>query len=132
VKVLLPVVACLFALVGPHATAADDLKAGWSEAELSAFASGCVMAIMIPAKKDFEARAAQAGKPAAFPEEALRKSVEPMCSCLGRRIAESWSFAEFSKNSQALAERFVTEAMTGGRCKPEGLLGDVLEKAQAK
>ena len=38
-----------------------SLKAGWSEPQISAFVGGCVAAIMIPAKRDFEARAAQRG-----------------------------------------------------------------------
>lgn len=116
------------------ATTGTSLKAGWSEPKISAFVGGCVAAVMIPAKRDYEARDAQPGHHTGieFPEAELRKSIEPMCTCLARRIAETWAFDEYIRNTGALAQPLVMEALSGGRCKPEGIVGELLAHAKKK
>jgi hypothetical protein len=119
----------------PDAAAATgtNLKTGWSQPQISEFVGGCVAAIMIPAKRTYEARDAQAGHTGKeFPEAEVRKSIEPMCTCVARRIAETWPFDEYIRNSGALAQPLIMEALSGGRCKPEGIVGEALAHAKKK
>ena len=108
----------------------QPLKAGWSEQELSSFTAGCVLAIVSPARRDYYARAAERGNssPKPFPEEELTASVQPMCSCIGVRIARTSALQDFTANQEALSRPLVEEAMNGGQCKPGGLLGAMLEQ----
>ena len=48
---------------------------GWSAEDVKSMADGCVPNVVGPAKKDFEARAKQAGKAEEFPEAELTASV---------------------------------------------------------
>jgi hypothetical protein len=118
----------------PDAAAAGaNLKAGWSEPRIAAFVGGCVTAIMIPAKRTYEARDAQAGHTGKeFPEAEVRSSIEPMCTCLALRIAQTWSFDEYISSSGTLMQPLITEALSGGRCKPEGIVGEALAHAKEK
>jgi hypothetical protein len=122
-------------LYGGAAAAADasqgaPLKAGWSDQELSSFTAGCVLAIVTPARRDYAARAAERGisSPKPFPEKEVTASVQPMCSCIGLRIAQSWELQEFALNHEALGKPLIEEAMKGGQCKPAGLLGAMIEQ----
>ena len=110
------------------------LKSGWSEQALSSFANGCVLAIVTPAKRDYYARASEKGNktPRPFPEPEVTASVQPMCSCIGLRIAQSSDLQELSLNMEAIAKPFIEEAMGGGQCKPDGLLGAMLEQRARK
>lgn len=110
--------------------ASVQLKDGWSEELIAEFTRGCTEGFLAPARRDYLARAAAVGdqKPKPFPEEEFRASVVPMCSCLARRFARTWTFSEFFANQGALAQPMIKEAMEGGQCKPDGILGAVLEK----
>jgi len=128
-----PALLVLLLLVGA-VRAADHsrqvpLKGGWSDQELSSFTAGCVMSIVTKARRDYYARAAQRGNssPKPFPEQELTASVQPMCSCIGLRIARSFELQEVARNP-TLSKSFVEEAIGGGQCKPGGLLGAVLEQ----
>lgn len=103
----------------------SKLKPGWTEAELKAFAAGCTEAMLVPAKRDYAAAAEKAKNPSPkpFPEEEFLESVEPMCACIARRVAEVRSLDEVQRQGLGFAQPFIKEAMSGGRCKPEGLLG---------
>lgn len=101
----------------------------WTEAEHSAFVAGCALGIIVPARRDYAAAAEKAGNknPKPFPEEELRASVEPMCGCLANRIADSgMSYLDAGNAMKPMIE----EAISGGRCKPGGLLGQMLSKYQ--
>ena len=106
------------------------LKEGWSEQQLAAFTAGCVLAIIEPAKRDYAVAATRAGNssPKPFPEAEFRDSVTPMCRCLSVRIAETWSYFNFITDSQAKSRPLIDEALRGGRCKPEGILGQLLSR----
>lgn len=129
----------LFTLLGVPAHAADKsqgmpLKSGWSDQERSSFTGGCVLAIVTPARRDYYARASERGNkaPKPFPEQDVTASVEPMCSCIGLRIAQSVDLQELSLNMEAIAKPYIEEAMSGGQCKPGGLLGAMLEQRARK
>jgi hypothetical protein len=93
---------------------------------MTVFTAGCTMSILIPAKRDYAAAAAKAGdtNPTPFPEAQFRASVEPMCRCLGGRLAEA---SPAGTPSEAQMRSVLHEAFTGGRCKPTGLLGQMLD-----
>ena len=118
--------------VGAPETA--PLKAGWSEQELTSFAAGCVLAIVTPARQDYFTRAAERGNssPKPFPEQELAASVQPMCACIGLRIAQSSDLQAFVPNHEVLSKPFIEEAMMGGKCKPGGLLGTMLDERSKK
>ena len=107
---------------------------GWTEAELKAAAEGCTEGILQPTLRDYKAAAAAHGNtsPKPFPEKEFRDSVWPMCSCIVRRAAEIMTVAEFAKGVNERSRPFIEEAMQGGRCKPEGMLGKLLESARSK
>lgn len=110
---------------------AKSLKPGWSESVLLVFTSGCTEAMVLPAKQQYVMAAAQAGNasPIPFPEEQFRASADPMCACLLRRFAETWDVSEAAANVQAM-KPMLDEAMSGGRCKPEGILGLLIARGR--
>jgi hypothetical protein len=106
-----------------------ELKQGWSKDAVASSAQGCVQVIIVPTRRDYIAAAERAGnanvKP--FPEAELRGSVEPMCGCISRRLATTYTWDQ-AYNSPQLAQPFVEDALAGGECAPEGLLGELLKK----
>jgi hypothetical protein len=117
-------------------TVADaQLQAGWSERELQSFTTGCEEAIVTPAKADFAKAAAKAGDDkAVFPERELRSSVKAMCACFARTIATTWTLRDWELNdgSGTNLAKLIEEAFAGGRCKPEGLLSEIVSRAKSK
>lgn len=115
----------------PAFVAASDsgLKLGWTKQALEEHWQGCVDGIVEPARRDYFARAAQVGNsnPRPFPEKELRASAEPMCRCISRRLAGTYPFTQITQDPQ-LAMPFVQEAISGGECAPEGILGEVLKR----
>jgi hypothetical protein len=112
-----------------------QLQAGWSEHELQLFSAGCEEAIVTPAKADFASAAAKAGDDkAVFPEKELRSSVKEMCACFARRIATAWTIRDWELNdgTGTYLAQLIEEAFAGGRCKPEGLLSEILSRAKSK
>lgn len=55
-----------------------------------------------------------------------------MCSCLSLRIAETWDYAEYMLHAQEYSQPLIQEALAGGRCKPEGILGEILESTRGE
>ena len=112
-----------------------QLQGGWSEHELQSFSAGCEEAIVTPAKADFANAAARAGDDkAVFPEKELRSSVKAMCACFARRIATTWTLRDWELNdgTGTYLAQLIEEAFAGGRCKPEGLLSEILSRAKSK
>ena len=109
-------------------TARPGLQPGWSEAELESFSAGCTAAILTPAKRDYAAAAAKANNPSPqpFPEAEFLESVEPMCACIARRVAETKPLDAIQREGTGFAQPFIEEALSGGRCRPQGLLGRML------
>lgn len=126
VAVLLAVV-CQPALAQEY-TLENEFQAGWGEEYLLAFSEGCWTEISVEAKRSYADAAKRAGndRPVPFPEEALRESIQPMCDCIGRRLVESVPVADLERQEEFLSNRFVEQALTGGRCRPGGLLGRIL------
>jgi hypothetical protein len=106
----------------------------WTEAELKTAADGCTEGILQPTLRDYKAAAAADGNknPRPFPEKEFRDSVWPMCSCIVGRAAEIMTVAEFANGMNEKISAFITEAMQGGRCKPEGMLGKMIDDAGKK
>lgn len=125
---VLATVACA-ALAQPiEPTARPRLQPGWNEAELESFSAGCTAAILIPARRDYAAAAAKANSPSPkpFPEAEFLESVEPMCACIGRRVAETRPLDAIQREGWGFAQPFIEQALSGGQCRPQGLLGRVL------
>ncbi|HEU5136862.1 MAG TPA: hypothetical protein VFU13_17070 [Steroidobacteraceae bacterium] len=110
------------------------LKEGWNEEQIETAAYSCTEGLLQPTLRDYKAAAAARGNtnPKPFPEQAFRESALPMCSCIVRRAAEIMTLAEFGNGANKKTDPLIQEAMEGGRCKPEGLLGDMIERARAK
>ena len=107
-------------------TAQADMN-GWDEMRLETMTAGCVAGIVEVVKRDFKARVSEKGHPdAVFPEVQLKPSVVKMCSCITRTASENWAFDEFTQNPSP-GQRLVTEVMSGGRCRPTGTLGKMME-----
>ena len=106
-------------------------KEGWSGSDITQMADGCVPGVIGPAKRDFAARAAKAPDATAeFPEAELTAGVKAMCLCFAKRAGATYSRADFQHDRQAILRRMNDEAMNGGACKPEGMLGEVMEKSR--
>ena len=100
-------------------------KEGWVEADITEMADGCVPGAIGPARRDFMARAA--GNPnAQFPEAELMPPLKAMCLCFARRVGSTYARADYQRDRAAILQRMNNEAMNGGACKPEGLLGEVM------
>jgi hypothetical protein len=125
---LLAVVACT-AAGAADAPAKAPLKAGWDKKQIKVFAYACTDGLMKPAARDYKAAALADGvsihKP--FPEKEFRDSAFPMCLCISQRVAETWTVAEIERRGLQYSRPMIDEALNGGRCKPEGMLGDVLK-----
>jgi len=108
-------------------------RPGWTQPELAAFTAGCVVAILAPAKTSYAARAVERGNsnPKPFPEKELVESLEPMCKCLSGRVSETWSLEEMQRLGPSSYQPLIEEAMSGGRCKPGGLLGQVMQRPRS-
>ncbi len=103
-------------------------KQGWDRKQVKVFAYACTDGLLEPAVRDYNAAALADGvtihKP--FPEQAFRDSAFPMCLCISERVAE------MGKQGLQRARPYIDEALAGGRCKPDGMLGDILKKQKAK
>jgi hypothetical protein len=112
----------------------DGMKAGWDRKQIKVYAYACTDGLLGPATRDYYAAAKKDGvvAPKQFPEQAFRDSAFPMCLCIAERVAETWTLAEMKTNSLQQAEGFVNDALQGGRCKPDGMLGDILKNRSVK
>jgi len=108
---------------------ASTLKPGWKDDDIKAFVDACADAIVKPAIQSYDDHVKASGRTDAkpFPEKELRESVVPMCDCISRRMAEKWTLQELAPGALELSKPFVEEALSGGQCKPGGLLGEMLE-----
>lgn len=113
----------------PDASPEAAMKEGWDRKQIKVFAYACTDGLLAPAVRDYGAAARKDGveNPKPFPEQGFRDSAFPMCLCIAQRVAETWSMAEVKDNALAKAQGYVNEALNGGQCKPEGLLGDILK-----
>jgi hypothetical protein len=122
------------AAMAADAPAKKPWKEGWDRKQVKVFAYACTDGLLAPAVRDYNAAALADGvtlhKP--FPEQAFRDSAFPMCLCISERVAETWSVAEMGKQGLQRARPYIDEALAGGRCKPDGMLGDILRKQKAK
>ena len=98
------------------------VKAGWDPRELDAAADACSKPILVDARKFFDAESKF------FPEAQIVPPVDRFCTCVTRRVASTWSYAEYAKNPGALQGRIAGEAVKGGPCKPDGLYAEMLRK----
>jgi hypothetical protein len=100
----------------------------WPDAQVAAFTEGCLSGIVDPARRDYT-EATRSRGPAAkpFPEEQFRASVGPMCMCFANRLAEQGKIFRAEILSSPDTRAVMDEALAGGRCKPGGLLGRMLE-----
>jgi len=127
---LLWVLSCVAAVAADKA-ASKPLKEGWDKKQIKVFAYACTDGLLTPAIRDYNAAAKADGvslhKP--FPEKEFRESAFPMCLCISQWVAESWPLAEVEKQGGLQRARpMINEALNGGRCKPDGMLGDILKK----
>lgn len=124
----LSTVACAALAQADEPAPGPKLQPGWAEVDLSAFSAGCTAAILLPAKRDYAAIAEKANNPSSkpFPESGFLESVEPMCACIARRVAEAKPLDEIQKEGLGFAQSFIEQALSGGQCKPQGLLGRML------
>jgi hypothetical protein len=98
------------------------MKAGWDAREIDAAADACSRPILADARKFFDAESKF------FPEAQIVPPVDRHCSCITRRIASTWTHAEYEKNPGAMQGRLAGEAFRGGPCKPDGLYAEMLRK----
>jgi len=131
--VLIATLACAGAVTAAE-PAPGAQKAGWTDDELNVAAYSCTEGLLQPTLRDYKAAAAARGNPLPkpFPEKEFRESAWPMCLCIVRRAAEIMTVAEFANGQNEKTDPFIKEAMQGGRCKPEGLLGQMIEDARKK
>jgi hypothetical protein len=110
--------------------AAPKMKEGWDRKQVKVFAYACTDGLLEPSVRDYNAAAKASGvpMPKPFPEQKFRDSAFPMCLCIAQRVAETWTLAEMGDNLLRHSQPMVEEALQGGRCKPDGLLGDILRK----
>jgi hypothetical protein len=99
---------------------------GWNETNSDVFIKECVVGLLEPAKKDFKMRVIDKGYPdAIFPEAKMKPSITELCTCLTQRASESLEYKEVI-NDSSLIQPLISEAMSGGRCKPTGVLGKMV------
>ncbi|MES1265564.1 MAG: hypothetical protein ABUU24_07925 [Variovorax sp.] len=108
------------------------VKEGWDRQQISDFANACTDGLMNPAVIDYNRAARAKGvtlhKP--FPKEAFRESAYPMCLCISVRVSETWTLKEIQQAGLSQAQPMINEALNGGRCKPDGMLGDIRKQKE--
>ncbi len=98
----------------------------WNNENSNAHIKGCVAGILDPAERDFLKRAIENGHPdALFPEEKIKPSTTEFCTCITKMASETFEFKQLVKDP-GLIQPLMTEALTGGRCKPTGMLGKIM------
>ena len=120
-------------LAGPAGGAGkvqSPYKEGWSASDISSMADACVPGAIGPAKRDFQARAKAESSGQEFPEAELTAGVKSMCGCFAKRVGATYARADFQANRQAILQKMNEEAMAGGPCKPEGALGEAMQKSR--
>jgi len=121
------------AAIGADTPAKNAVKEGWDRKQINEFANACSDSLLNQAVVDYNKAARADGvtlhKP--FPKEAFRASAQPMCLCVSLRAAETWSLKEMEKGGLARTRPMIDEALSGGRCKPDGLLGEIARKQKA-
>lgn len=98
------------------------VKPGWDAHEIEVTAEACAKPILVEARRFFDAESKF------FPEAQIVPPVDRFCTCVARRAASTWTFAEYAKNPGGLQGRLASEAMKGGPCKPDGLYAEMLRK----
>jgi hypothetical protein len=111
---------------GAPGKAASRWKDGWDDAAITAMADSCVPGVIGPARKAF----ASARKGEEFPEGELTPQVKAMCSCFAKRAGANYARADFVRDRSAILGKMNQEALGGGACKPEGLLGEMMGRPQ--
>ena len=110
-------------------------KAGWDRKQVKVFAYACTDGLLQPTVRDYNAAAlndgvdgAQAVSRAGVP----RFGVPDVPVHLGAR-GPNLDHGRDRERAPADARRpFINEALNGGRCKPDGMLGDILKKHKDK
>jgi len=98
----------------------------WNYDNKKEMADDCVLGILEPAKRGFQARADKEGNPdAVFPEEKIKPPIVDLCECIVQRASITWGYQYFIWQPE-LVQQLVSEAMKGGECKPTGILGKSL------
>lgn len=135
-KILMVALAVLSsaAAFAADAPAKKPLKAGWDRKQVKVFAYACTDGLLTPTVRDYNAAAKADGvsNPRPFPEKAFRDSAFPMCLCISERVAQTWTMAEIDKQALQRARPYIDEALAGGKCKPGGMLGDIIDKQKNK
>ena len=101
---------------------ASQWKDGWDDAAITAMADSCVPGVIGPARGEF----AKENKGAEFPEAELTPQVKAMCSCFAKRAGATYARADFVRDRASILARMNQEALGGGACQPEGLLGEMM------
>jgi hypothetical protein len=131
VLVLAMALSCTAAMAA-DAPAKKPWKEGWDRKTVKVFAYACTDGLVGPAARNYNAAApvdkVTVRKP--FPEQEFRDSAFPMCLCISDRVAQTWTVAEVGTKGLQRAQPMIDEALRGGQCKPDGLLGQVLQKHQ--
>jgi hypothetical protein len=131
--ITLALMLCATVAVAADAPAKKPWKDGWDQKQIKVFAYACTDGLLQPAVRDYNAAAQSDGvklhKP--FPEKQFRDSAFPMCLCISEWVAETWTVAEVEKKGTRRSGAMIDEALNGGRCAPDGLLGDILKKRKA-
>lgn len=113
----------------PTTLSTDNVDNQRSAPDKVAFIEACVAGMVTPAKQDYAAAARRAGnaQPKPFPEEEFSTSAASMCECLADRLQDNQiSYADVS-NHLPLVESYIQEAWKGGQCRPNGLLGKIID-----
>ena len=113
---------------GSAASAKPGLKEGWTKADLAAMAESCVAVNLGAAKREFESAAKTQASAPQFPEAELTSGLKTMCACFADRIGATHTLDDFHTNPQSILKKMNDEAVAGGACKPEGALGEAMQK----
>ena len=102
----------------------------WAEKNRVAFIDGCVRGVLDPARRDYYARAESRGNfnPNPFPEQQVKSSIEPLCSCVAEKIRKNnIPFEKAVRNAPEVIE-ITKEAVTSGECRMGGKLGEMVSR----
>ncbi len=106
----------------------ERIKSGWEVEQVRAMQDDCARGALDNARRAFNDYLSKAGRTGiAFPEAEFKGSIDGFCGCIVRRVTTSFTFADFRKNAPGIAQKYVVDAMSGGECRPGGIMGDVLD-----
>jgi hypothetical protein len=110
-----------------YVIACNGNATGWTRDRINSYNTYCTETMINAARGSYMQKAHSHGQDGSdFPEAMMLEAFTGMCHCMTDRASKIWPYDQFMGDSMRYIEPLSNEAMAGGQCKPEGLLGQII------